>query len=126
MDQQNLRDTAPRLAIGALSRRTGVNIETVRYYERIGLLPPPARSGGGHRLYGGWHLMRLNFVRRARDVGFTLDEIRALLELQEKRDQPSAAAREGATTTISDLRGTSEGARPLQRRSGETGHCYPV
>ena len=90
MDKQTLQDTAPRLAIGALSRRTGVNIETVRYYERIGLLPPPARSEGGHRLYGGGHLMRLNFVRRARDLGFTLDEIRALLELAEKRDRPCA------------------------------------
>src|SRR3546814_11826584 len=98
MDQQNLQDTAPRLAIGALSRRTGVNIETVRYYERIGLLPPPARSGGGHRLYGGGHLMRLNFVRRARDVGFTLDEIRALLAPADKRDRPSAEAREVAAT----------------------------
>src|SRR3546814_6700108 len=104
MDQQTLQDTAPRLAIGALSRRTGVNIETVRYYERIGLLPPPARSGGGHRLYGGGHLMRLNFVRRARDVGFTLDAIRALREPAAKRDRPWAEARGVAETHIPDLR----------------------
>src|SRR3546814_6464523 len=115
MDQQNLQDTAPRLAIGALSRRTGVNIETVRYYEGIGLLPPPARSGGGHRLYGGGHLRRLNFVRRARDVGFTLDEIRAVLELAEKRDRPCAEAREVAATHLSDLRAKIEDLRTMER-----------
>ena len=67
MDRKNLQDTAPRLPIGALSRRTGCNIETIRYYEKIGLLSAPARSDGGHRLYGYGHLMRLGFVRRARN-----------------------------------------------------------
>ena len=80
MDRKNLQDTAPRLPIGMLSRRTGCKIETIRYYEKIGLLSAPARSDGGHRLYGHGHLMRLGFVRRARELGFTLDEIRALLE----------------------------------------------
>src|SRR3546814_8957570 len=88
MDRKNLQDTAPRLPIGMLSRRTGCNIETIRYYEKIGLLPAPARSDGGHRLYGHGHLMRLGFVRRARELGFTLDEIRALLRLAEDRDRP--------------------------------------
>lgn len=115
MDKQALQDTAPRLAIGALSRRTGVNIETVRYYERIGLWPPPARSEGGHRLYGGGHLMRLNFVRRARDLGFTLDEIRALLQLAEKRDRPCAEAREVATSHLSDVRAKIADLRTMER-----------
>lgn len=115
MDKETLRDTAPRLAIGALSRRTGVNIETVRYYERIGLLPPPARSGGGHRLYGDGNLMRLNFVRRARDLGFTLDEVRALLELAEKRDRPCAKAREVAAGHLSDVRAKIAGLRTMER-----------
>src|SRR3546814_9094156 len=79
-----------------LSRRTGCNIETIRYYEKIGLLPAPARSDGGHRLYGHGHLMRLGFVRRARELGFTLDEIRVLLRLAEDRDRPCAEAREVA------------------------------
>ncbi|MBY0295439.1 MAG: helix-turn-helix domain-containing protein [Methylobacterium sp.] len=114
MDKRTLQDTAPRLAIGALSQRTGVNIETVRYYERIGLLPPPARSEGGHRLYGGGHLMRLNFVRRARDLGFTLDEIRALLELAEKRDRPCAEAREVATGHLSDVRAKIADLRTME------------
>lgn len=115
MDKEALRDTVPRLAIGALSRHTGVNIETVRYYERIGLLPPPARSEGGHRLYGGGHLMRLNFVRRARDLGFTLDEIRGLLELAEKRDRPCAEAREVAVGHLSDVRAKIADLQTMER-----------
>ena len=72
----------PRLmAIGELSRRTGVNVETVRYYERIGLLAKPARSAGGYRLYGLADVQRLSFVRRSRELGFSLDEIRTLLNL---------------------------------------------
>ena len=71
----------PRLTRGAVAARTGVNIETVRYYERIGLLPPPPRTAGGHRIYGEELLKRLTFIRRSRDLGFTLDEIRGLLRL---------------------------------------------
>lgn len=115
MDKDALQDTAPRLAIGALSRRTGVNIETVRYYERIGLLPSPGRSEGGHRLYGSGHLLRLNFVRRARDLGFTLDEIRALLELAEKRDRPCAEVREVATGHLSHIRAKIADLRAMER-----------
>src|SRR3546814_17019057 len=96
MDRKNLQDTAPRLPIGMLSRRTGCNIETIRYYEKIGLLPAPARSDGGHRLYGHGHLIRLGFVRRGRELGFTPDEIRALLRLAEDRAPPCAEARAGA------------------------------
>jgi hypothetical protein len=66
-----------RFAIGALSKRTGCNIETIRYYERAGLLPTPGRSPGGYRLYGTDHLKRLAFVRRARALGFSIDEVRA-------------------------------------------------
>ena len=104
MDRKNLQDTAPRLPIGMLSRRTGCNIETIRYYEKIGLLPAPARSDGGHRLYGYGHLMRLGFVRRARELGFTLDEIRALLRLAEDRDRPCTEAREVAVVHLTDIR----------------------
>ncbi len=67
--------------IGALSKGTGCKIETIRYYERIGLLPKPPRSPGGHRLYQDDHLRRLTFIRRCRELGFTLDEVRGLLRL---------------------------------------------
>jgi MerR family transcriptional regulator, mercuric resistance operon regulatory protein len=69
------------LTIGALSERSGVNIETIRYYERAALLPAPPRTRGGHRIYGGDSLRRLVFIRRSRELGFTLDEIRNLLGL---------------------------------------------
>jgi len=67
--------------IGALSKRTGCNIETIRYYERIGLMPPATRSEGGHRLYGEAQSRRLGFIRRTRELGFTLDQVRTLLKL---------------------------------------------
>src|SRR5258708_15523013 len=69
------------LTRGALAARSGCNIETIRYYEQIGILPPPPRSQGGHRLYGQDLIKRLTFVRRSRELGFTLEEIRELLRL---------------------------------------------
>lgn len=72
--------------IGWLSRRTGCNIETIRYYERIGLLPLPPRSGSGYRLYGDTHLKRLTFIRRSRQLGFTLEAIGSLLKLVDGND----------------------------------------
>lgn len=104
MDRPALQDMAPQLPIGALSRRTGCNIETIRYYERIGLLPAPARSEGGHRLYGLGHLKRLGFVRHARDLGFSVEAIRALLKLAEGGDQPCAEARAIASTHLAEVR----------------------
>jgi len=66
------------LNIGALARATGTKVETIRWYERVGLLPAPARSAGNYRTYGEAHLGRLSFIRRARDLGFSLEQIRAL------------------------------------------------
>ena len=76
--------TRPRAAPfsrGMLSKLTGCNIETIRYYEQIGLIPAPPRSNGGHRLYGEEHRRRLTFVRRSRELGFSLRDVRELLEL---------------------------------------------
>jgi MerR family mercuric resistance operon transcriptional regulator len=69
------------LTRGALAARSGCNVETIRYYEHIGILPAPPRSQGGHRLYGHDLIKRLTFVRRGRELGFTLEEIRQLLRL---------------------------------------------
>ncbi len=71
------------MTIGALSDRTGVNIETIRYFEKVGLLPAPPRTEGGHRSYGTEHVRTLAFIRRGRELGFTPDEVRALLELRQ-------------------------------------------
>jgi MerR family mercuric resistance operon transcriptional regulator len=103
LDKGALHDIAPRLPIGVLSKRTGCNIETIRYYEKIGLLAAPTRSAGGHRMYGTGHLMRLNFIRRARDLGFTLDDIRALLRLAGERDRSCGEARDLAAGHLADV-----------------------
>lgn len=73
--------TTENLTIGALSARSGVNIETIRYYEKIGVMPSPTRSASGYRIYGPEHVRRLHFVRRGRELGFGLDELRGLLRL---------------------------------------------
>ena len=67
--------------IGTLARESAVNIETIRYYEKIGVMPKPGRSAGGYRLYTPDHLRRLTFIRRGRELGFSLDELRDLLRL---------------------------------------------
>jgi MerR family mercuric resistance operon transcriptional regulator len=74
---------APTLPIGKLSTLTGCNIETIRYYERIKILPAPPRSAAGQRVYDESHLKRLQFVRRARELGFPLDRIRELLAMED-------------------------------------------
>ena len=79
------------LSIGDLARATGVRVETVRYYERTGLLAAPSRTKGNYRAYGPADLARLSFVRRARDLGFPIEQVRALLELSDRRDQPCEA-----------------------------------
>ena len=84
--------TSP-LTIGALSKHTGCNIETIRYYERIGILPAPPRTEGGHRLYGRDHLKRLFFIRRSRELGFSLEEVRGLLSLVDGGDYTCAEVR---------------------------------
>ena len=78
--------------IGGLSQRTGVNIETIRYYEKTGLLPPPARSQGGFRQYDDQHVRLLRFIRRGRDLGFSIESIRTLLALAARPDLPCADA----------------------------------
>lgn len=72
--------------IGDMSRKTGVNIETVRYYERIGIMPEPDRTEGGNRQYNHDQLKRLHFVKSSRELGFNLEEVRALLKLVDRKD----------------------------------------
>jgi len=80
-----------RLAISDLAKRTGTKVETIRYYERIGLLPEPGRTEGNYRAYDNGHLGRLSFIRRARDLGFSLDQVRELLGLSDQRDRSCEA-----------------------------------
>ncbi|GIX22445.1 MAG: MerR family transcriptional regulator [Gammaproteobacteria bacterium] len=96
------RDRRP-LTIGALARAAGVGVETVRYYQRRGLLPCPARPPGGTRRYGATELARLRFIRRAKTLGFSLEEIAELLRLEDglSCNEASAVARRRLT----ELRG---------------------
>ena len=87
-----------------LAERTGCNLETVRYYEKVGLLPEPPRNASGYRSYDSAHERRLRFVLRARELGFSLDEIRELLRLVDERDQPCAEARAIAAAHLDDVR----------------------
>ena len=79
-----------RIPIGVLARESGVKIPTIRYYESIGLLPEPVRSEGNRRLYGEKALIRLRFIRHARELGFEVDSIRELLALAEQPQQSCA------------------------------------
>lgn len=78
------------MTIGALGQATGVGAETIRYYERIGILAAPARSAAGYRLYTAEHVRRLRFIRRGRELGLSLDEVRELLSLAKDRLRPCA------------------------------------
>ena len=125
-------NTAGHVAIGALSKHTGTNIETIRYYERIGLLPAPARSSGGYRLYGAGHFKRLNFIRRARMLGFSIGEVRTLLQLADERKQPCAEVRVVAEAHLKDVRGKIADLKRMERvlqatvagcANGRSAHC---
>ena len=75
------------LTIGTLARRTGTKVQTIRYYEQIGLMPEPGRTAGGQRRYGVAELDRLAFIRHARQLGFTLEAIRELLDLSDNPEK---------------------------------------
>lgn len=107
-------------SIGELAKATETKVETIRYYERIGLLAAPARTGGNYRSYDVDDLARLSFIRRARNLGFTLDQVRALLGLSDKQDSECGAvdviAREHLQTVerkITDLEALRRELRDL-------------
>src|SRR6266851_5262647 len=108
-------DAPGRIVIGKLARETGTNVETVRYYERLGLWAAPARSAGGYRLYGTEHLKRLNFIRRARLLGFSIGEVRTLLRLADERRRPCAEVRGVAETHLADVRNKITDLRKMER-----------
>lgn len=76
------------LTIGTLGKKTGTKVQTIRYYEEIGLMPEPGRTAGGQRRYDEAQLDRLSFVRHARQLGFSLDAIRELLDLSDDPNRP--------------------------------------
>jgi len=90
-------------ALGELARLTGTKVETIRYYERIGVLQAPARTGANNRAYAKSDVERLSFVRRARELGVTLDQVRALLRLSDDREQSCAEVDRLAVTQLAEV-----------------------
>ena len=106
---------ATHFQIGVLSTETGVNIETIRYYEKIGLIPAPPRTEGRQRVYDGTHLKRLTFIRRGRELGFTLDQIRALLGLVRGHNLTCAEVKAMTEEHVTDIRRKVKDLRKLER-----------
>jgi MerR family transcriptional regulator, mercuric resistance operon regulatory protein len=108
------------LTIGALARLTGVSVETIRYYERIRLMGKPPRTRGGHRCYEPEHTHRLRFIRRARDLGFSIEDIRTLLALSVRGHKSCAEVREIAAAHLADVRAKRDDLAKLESILSET------
>src|SRR5215831_15832077 len=111
---------AAELTIGRVSALTGVNIETIRYYERTGVLPAPPRTASGRRTYGSGEVRLLAFLRRARELGFSLDDIRALLQLGGPESAACRDVRRIAAHHLDDIRAKIGDLRKLERLLAKT------
>ncbi|MED5387851.1 MAG: helix-turn-helix domain-containing protein [Pseudomonadota bacterium] len=118
-------------SIGTLSRDTGCKVETIRYYEKIGLMPEPARSEGGQRRYHRRHRERLQFIRHSRELGFTLDDIRELLALSEQHGHADSIARRHRAAVEARIRSLTALRDELDRMieecaQGHAGECRVI
>ena len=104
----------------ALARRTGCNLETIRYYEKIGMMPEPPRTEAGYRLYDEGHVERLRFILRARELGFSLDEIRGLLALVDCGTHTCAEVKERTERHLADVREKIADLMRIERVLAET------
>lgn len=113
-----------RLTRGELARLTGVNAETIRYFERIGILATPQRTDGGHRIYDQGHVRVLGFIRRARGLGFTPDEVRAIVELGGPGKANCAEVRDIAAHHLEQVRAKIADLIEIERLLAQTiEHC---
>src|SRR5437763_2801310 len=103
------------LPIGTLAQRTGCNVPTIRYYEEIGLLPPAARKVSGHRVYSDADLRRLLFIRRCRDFGFPIEQVRALVALTDEGSKNCMDARDLAQAHLDVVREKLREMQALER-----------
>jgi len=108
-------DPKTEFSIGALAQESKVNIETIRYYERIGVMPRTARSAGGYRQYTAEHLKRLTFIRRGRELGFRLEELRNLLQLVDGHSYTCAQVRTLTLEHVADIRQKISDLKVLER-----------
>ncbi|WP_039019013.1 MerR family transcriptional regulator [Halocynthiibacter namhaensis] len=121
-------------SIGMLSKRTGVKVPTIRYYEQVGLLEEAERSAGNQRRYGARELERLGFIKHARDLGFPIEAISALITLQNHPDYSCAEANEIAENQLGDVRARINSLQRLEREltritdgcsgQGHVDNCY--
>ena len=103
------------MRIGELGKQSGTLVETIRYYEQVGLMPAPPRTRAGYRAYQPDHLQRLIFLRRCRELGFSIEEIRSLLRLAEQCNQSCATVTRVATQHLADVRAKMADLRRLER-----------
>lgn len=109
---------------GELARRTGVNAETIRYFERIGMLATPDRTDGGHRIYDERHVRTLAFIRSAKSLGFTPDEVRAIVDLGGPGKATCAEVREIASHHLEHVRAKIADLVEIERLLAATiEHC---
>ena len=111
---------AAKSTIGELSKLTGVNVETIRYYERIKILPLPPRTAGGRRIYDPTHLRILAFIRRSRELGFSLAEIRTLIGLGGPEQASCRQVRDVAAHHLDDIRAKITDLRKMERLLAKT------
>lgn len=104
----------PSLSIGALARRTGCTAPTIRYYEEIGLLPAAPRTEGGQRHYGEAAVRRLVFIRRCRDFGFAIEQVRELVSLADAPERPCVEVRDIAAVHLAQVRDKLAELRQLE------------
>jgi MerR family mercuric resistance operon transcriptional regulator len=97
-------ETESSMKRGELARLTGCNIETIRYYEKIGMLPDPPRTSAGYRVYSRDHVARLHFIMRARELGFAMDDIRGLLGLGDRAAPTCAEVKARTDRHLADVR----------------------
>lgn len=111
-------------AIGEASHQSGVGIETIRYYEREGFVPKPARAANGRRVYTAEDIGRLRLLKSCRDLGFTLADARTLLDLSEARNEDCAAVRDLSERQLRDVRAKIAELRRLETALAElTANC---
>lgn len=112
------------MQIGELARASGCQVVTIRYYERIGVLPPPGRAANNYRQYGAAHLRRLRFVRRTRELGFSLDEVRRMLALIDGDDYTCDDMRDLAQAHMMDVRARRADLQRMEAALAElVGRC---
>ena len=121
-------------SIGELSKRTNVKVPTIRYYEEMGLLPEAERTSGNQRRYDKAGLERLSFIRHARDLGFSIEAISSLIELQDHPDRSCEAATDIAVSQLEEVRAKIKRLRTLEKElsrisqgcdgEGVSGDCY--